>query len=432
MSYTSRRVTAATLAAFATTGLIIAPAHSEQPGLADSASKIDDPQGSLQVPAIDGSQGSLGYPTATAHEGAPMPSPFPPDYLGGYISDVSSHPYGVYLDVISGFNDLRTNHPDVMKQNLDTAVRINNDAQGNDDLIARAQMDADAYNQDLLYSMSDALGPELQGALQDAIREHRLPKTEFLLGNGVLSRAGGVASSTFVEKEFFGYDRPFVQAPDRIVKYNKDGKNYYENSKAFPSGHTNQATWTSTLWAMMLPELAPQLLARGSEVGYDRIVMGVHSPLDVMGGRMTGIAAAADRWNDPKMRDAISQAAQELRAELEWRTGKPLEESAKQGGQYRTTAQAVSDYTDRMNYDFEQVGETNADMIVPQAAPDLLIPSHPDLNYQQRAELLRRTALPAGYPLDDQGAAGSWARLNLAAAMAADVSVEQDGSINIG
>jgi len=351
--------------------------------------------------------------------------------VGGFISDISSHDYGVYVDVIDGFNDLRANHPDVMQQNLATTIRINNEAAGNPAAISRAQMDAAADKAGLLTAFSDALGEELGGHFRDALRENRLPKTNYLFGNGYLARAGGLASSTFAEKTYYGYERPFVVAPDKINRYNLPGEDFYGDSKAFPSGHTNQATWSTTLLALAVPELGPQLVARGSEAGYNRMVMGVHYPLDVIGGRMTGTAAAADRWNDPKMRDAVRQAGQEIKAELEWRTGKPLAQAVAEDSPYRSTDVAVDEYTERMTNGFQQVYRNDAPMIVPQAAPDLLLSAHPELSYAQRASVLRQTAIQSGYPLDDQSPEGSWQRLNIAAAMAAYVRVNADGSVTV-
>lgn len=389
------------------------------------------PATALSMPAIAGSQGLPNYPHPVPHKGAPNPQPFGPEYLGGYISDISSHGYGVYLDVVDGFNDVRANHPGVIKQNLDKVVDINNAAQKNPAAIKRAQSDARADKDGVLMAFSDALGGELGRHFRDALRENRLPKTQFLLGNGYLARAGGVASSTFVEKMVFNNDRPFVVAPDRIKKYQDGKRDYYGNSKSYPSGHTNQAVWSTTLLALTLPELAPQILARGSEAGHNRIVMGVHYPLDVMGGRMSGTAAAADRWNDPKMRDAIRQAGKELRAELEWRAGRPISQVVKSDKAYRSTDQAVREYTERMSYGFPKIYRKDAPMVVPQAAPDLLLAKFPKLSYNQRASILRQTAIPSGSPLDDQGPRGSWQRLNMAAAFAAKVKVNGDGSVTV-
>ncbi|MCZ9304233.1 phosphatase PAP2 family protein [Corynebacterium sp. c9Ua_112] len=389
------------------------------------------PATALSMPAIAGSQGLPNYPHPVPHKGAPNPQPFGPEYLGGYISDISSHGWGVYLDVVDGFNDVRANHPGVIKQNLDKVVDINNAAQKNPAAIKRAQSDARADKDGVLMAFSDALGGELGRHFRDALRENRLPKTQFLLGNGYLARAGGVASSTFVEKMVFNNDRPFVVAPDRIKKYQDGKRDYYGTSKSYPSGHTNQAVWSTTLLALTLPELAPQILARGSEAGHNRIVMGVHYPLDVMGGRMSGTAAAADRWNDPKMRDAIRQAGKELRAELEWRAGRPISQVVKSDKAYRSTDQAVREYTERMSYGFPKIYRKDAPMVVPQAAPDLLLAKFPKLNYKQRASILRQTAIPSGSPLDDQGPRGSWQRLNMAAAFAAKVKVNGDGSVTV-
>lgn len=389
------------------------------------------PATALSMPAIAGSQGLPNYPHPVPHKGAPNPQPFGPEYLGGYISDISSHGWGVYLDVVDGFNDVRANHPGVIKQNLDKVVEINNAAQKNPAAIKRAQSDARADKDGVLMAFSDALGGELGRHFRDALRENRLPKTQFLLGNGYLARAGGVASSTFVEKMVFNNDRPFVVAPDHIKKYQDGKRDYYGTSKSYPSGHTNQAVWSTTLLALTLPELAPQILARGSEAGHNRIVMGVHYPLDVMGGRMSGTAAAADRWNDPKMRDAIRQAGKELRAELEWRAGRPISQVVKSDKAYRSTDQAVREYTERMSYGFPKIYRKDAPMVVPQAAPDLLLAKFPKLSYNQRASILRQTAIPSGSPLDDQGPRGSWQRLNMAAAFAAKVKVNGDGSVTV-
>ncbi|WP_246394743.1 acid phosphatase [Corynebacterium anserum] len=401
-------------------------------GAITPAQAVDlDGFGKIGVPPIAGGEVIPGYPIPVQHPGAPVPQPFPADALVGYISDISSHDYGIYYSVVDGFKDLQKNHPEVMHENLEKVVKINNDAASNPALIHRAQIDAAADKEGLLSAFSDALGSELGQYFRDALKENRLPKTVFLFGNGYGARAGGLASSTFFEKEIFAYDRPFKAAPERIKRYENGKDNFYRDSKSFPSGHTNQATWVTTLLALAIPELGPQLLARGSEAGYNRLVMGVHYPLDVMGGRMTGTAAAADRWNDLRMRAAIKQAGEEIRKELEWRAGRPLSEVVAHDTPYRSTTQAVKEYTERMSMGFAPVYKTDAPMIVPQAAPDLLLPSHPTLNYAQRASILRQTAIKSGSPLDDQGPRGSWQRLNIAAAMAANVKVNPDGSVTV-
>ncbi|WKS34755.1 phosphatase PAP2 family protein [Corynebacterium propinquum] len=363
------------------------------------------------------------------HAGAPVPQPFDVSYLTGYVSDVSSYQYGIYYEVVREFKDLRSNHPEVMQKNLNIVAEYNNNA--HQQRVDKAIRDALADKDGVLFTAAEALGDEFGRHFLAALQEKRLPKTEFLLGNGYAARAGGLASWGRAEKLLFNNDRPFVQAPERIKRYESPERALYDgSSKSFPSGHTNQATWITTLLAMMLPEVGTQLLARGSEAGESRLVMGVHFPLDVIGGRMTGQAAAADRWNDPKMRDALLQAREEIVAEMEWRAGKPFAEMIAEDSHALSDQQAEADYTRRMTYGFEPIFVTDEPVNVPTAAPALLETRFPELSYEQRAEVLRHTALPSGYPLDDRDPAkGDWQRINLARAWNAQVSIDAGGEV---
>nr|WP_245531614.1 phosphatase PAP2 family protein [Corynebacterium capitovis] len=362
--------------------------------------------------------------------GAPVPQPFTPDYLTGYISDISAYDYGIYSQVNSLFPEVRQNQPETMQANLDTVVRINNTA--TPEQVARAQEDAIASEGGLLTALSPALGGEFGAAFRAALDENRLPKTTYLLDNGYLARAGGLASSTLIEKGIFNNPRPHIVAPDRIVRYITPGaEDLYLTGPSFPSGHTNQATWVTSLLAYMVPEVAPQLAYRGVEAGNSRVVLGVHYPLDVIGGRMSGYAAAADRLNDPRMRHALDQAAAELRAEIEWRTGKTIAQLVASDAPYVSTQQAVTTMGEWADYGLPRVYNPDAPMIVPQAAPVLLAGKFPNLSWDQRAEVLRLTASEAGNPLDWQGEGGSWQRINLVAALAASVTVGADGQVSV-
>ena len=357
----------------------------------------------------------------------PSSEPFPPDRLLRIYESDNSETGRAYLHVVDSFTALRAERPSIMAQNLDITVAFNQSAVDDPTLQARALDDA---HDDVLVTMSDGLGAELGAHFRAALGEGRLPKTSQLLA-GTFARGGGIANSTFIEKYFFGYDRPFVAAPERITRYERPGEDGYGTTPAFPSGHTNQATWKADLLAMMVPELGPQLVARGSEAGQNRLVMGVHYPLDVIGGRMTGDAAAADRWRDPLFRELIREAGQELRAELEWRCAAELSVCIAADTPYLSTDDAVAMFTARMTYGFPTVAATDAAMVVPARAVALLEVQFPELSAEQRAEVLRQTALSAGYPLDDQGERGSWQRINLARALAADVAVAADGAVTV-
>ncbi|MNY57649.1 hypothetical protein D3C86_1938840 [compost metagenome] len=70
--------------------------------------------------------------------------------------------------------------------------------------------------------------------------------------------------------------------------------------------------------AYVVPERFQEMLARGLELGENRIVAGMHSPLDVMGGRVLGQASALGNIYaaTPEARAAAyAQAQKALRAE---------------------------------------------------------------------------------------------------------------------
>lgn len=73
--------------------------------------------------------------------------------------------------------------------------------------------------------------------------------------------------------------------PEIAAKKNLATKNPTEDG-GFPSGHTNAAYLAAYALAYAIPEQYDALLMRAADLGNNRIVAGMHSPLDVMGGRM--------------------------------------------------------------------------------------------------------------------------------------------------
>jgi len=172
-----------------------------------------------------------------------------------------------------------------------------------------------------------------------------------------------------------------------------------------PSGHTTAAFDSGIAFAYALPQRFQQLVTRSSEVGYDRIIAGRHSPLAVMGGRMTGTAIAAAVLNDPANQDTA-------------KAGYEAAQSNALLGSKDTTAQDDfksyeknrQDYRYRMTYGFDQTGDTTQEMRVPKGAEVLLKTRLPYLNDTQRRAVLFTTGMPSGYPgMDD---AEGWGRLD--------------------
>lgn len=384
-----------------------------------------DPDGTGAPTEADGSFTSIpgeGPVPGTDDVDVEDPQPFPDAQLeADYPSDRTTD----YVPLLSGFTILREEHPEVLEENLDRALQINREA--------TEQEAADAvtdHYEDMSYTMADGLGEELGAIYQAAVDAGRLPRTTRLI-----RKDGGRArnASAIPAKEHFDHERPFVAAPEEYMPRDKAGGDAYETSSAaYPSGHTTEAYWQGTLLATLLPQLAPQILARVSQAGHHRIVLAMHHPLDVIGGRMVGQAASAERWADEDFRALLDEARAELNAVLAADCGGDLAGFISQDAAYLSTEDARSLYRERLTYGFEQVAPGDVPLDVPPQAAALLRTSHPRLDESQRLRVLELTALDSGYPLDlSVHDAASWQRLDLCAAMSTPVTVAADGEVNL-
>ncbi|MEU3356573.1 phosphatase PAP2 family protein, partial [Streptomyces sp. NPDC037389] len=243
-------------------------------------------------------------------------------------------------------------------------------------------------------------------------------------------------------KNHYQYLRPYVRlgfAGDGGAVYESQDSSYsgLAGQGSYPSGHTYGGYEAGTILATLLPDLAPSILARTSEYGDNRIVLGFHYPLDVMGGRITAQATVAHRWADPAFAELLRQAHTEIESVLLARCeeegyGDTLTACAGDPYAGLSTAQDVDLYTRRLTYGFSRTGAGGQALDVPADAAALLITAFPDLTAEQRAQVLEQTATDSGYPLDLTASGGpGWQRINLAAAMAADVRVNADGSVTV-
>jgi undecaprenyl-diphosphatase len=69
-------------------------------------------------------------------------------------------------------------------------------------------------------------------------------------------------------------------------------------SSSFPSGHAASAFAFATTVSADFPVLALPLYATAAAVGYSRVHMGVHYPLDVVGGAVLGLALGSSAGRD--------------------------------------------------------------------------------------------------------------------------------------
>ena len=79
--------------------------------------------------------------------------------------------------------------------------------------------------------------------------------------------------------------RDYFGVPANNTVYNRGPIMNLIDSPSFPSGHTTYGYMGSILLAVLIPDRYPQMIVRASEYGNDRILMGAHYCMDVLGGR---------------------------------------------------------------------------------------------------------------------------------------------------
>ena len=234
--------------------------------------------------------------------------------------------------------------------------------------------------------------------------------------------AMGGNGSTEPAKRFYKYARPYrwssaVAVLPQLVQAKSPTP---ATDGGFPSGHSAEATRNAIGMAYVLPERYQELVGRGLELGESRILAGMHSPLDVIGGRVQAQAVAAANIiaaNATTRAAAVSQAHTTL-MKLTGTTAAAFPAYAVSGtaasDRFADYATSRANYLRRLTYGLPQIGATNAPAVVPKGAEVLLETRLPYLSDAQRRVVLKTTALASGYPvLDDPE---GWGRLNLFAA----------------
>jgi undecaprenyl-diphosphatase len=61
---------------------------------------------------------------------------------------------------------------------------------------------------------------------------------------------------------------------------------------AFPSGHAATSFAGATVLSFAFPKLAPYLYVLAAAVAFSRVYVGVHYPLDIVGGALLGVVVA--------------------------------------------------------------------------------------------------------------------------------------------
>ena len=227
-----------------------------------------------------------------------------------------------------------------------------------------------------------------------------------------------------------------------------NGTNPYADG-AFVSGHTNLAYNQALGLAFLVPQQYHGLLVRAADLGNNRILAGMHSPLDVIGGRIEATAIVATNiynalydangnrldWTNPANAAAyaVYQAYAQTQKYLAQSCGtKSVEDCIERKHaaadhdhrgehdgleEFNLDPDDARGYTYRLTYGLALANTAHSPENVPVQAQVLLLTRFPYLTDQQRLEILRDTALPSGFALLDGNTWDGWGRLNLYAAV---------------
>lgn len=324
------------------------------------------------------------------------------------------------------------------------------------------------------YSVSDGLGPLTStwraGARQTttiASVDATQPVTPAVNDGGNNLGVGGAANadlglavdfignlaagSTEPPKRFYKYARPWRWSSDVVVvpALESAKSSTPATDGGFPSGHTAEA-WRDTLaMAYLVPQRYQELIARAMEMGENRILAGMHSPLDVMGGRIHATAVVAYNLGGVGYYTAANKQAAYAQAQnyLMGKTGaadflalqriahtpSTTDTASADYDRFASYSANKAAYTQRLTYGLPKVNASGVEAVVPKGAEVLLETRLPYLSAAQRRVVLKTTAIDSAYPLAND--AEGWGRINLFAAadgygaFNGDVSVTMDASL---
>jgi len=202
----------------------------------------------------------------------------------------------------------------------------------------------------------------------------------------------------------------------------------------FVSGHTNAGYLASFALAYAMPNHFQSLLLNASAIGEDRILAGMHTPLDVIGGRMLSTALSAAILSDPA-NSTLKAAAYAQGQAFVLASNTTIQDSFEGTDLASLIAHRKEKriYTARLTYGLPATGSADVAAVVPKGAEALLETRLPYLDADQRREVLQSTAIRSGQALLDD--IEGWGRLNLYAAadgfgsFDTDVTVTMDASL---
>lgn len=147
------------------------------------------------------------------------------------------------------------------------------------------------------FAFASVIGPDFQAA--------KLPHVAALFKEAELETKDAVD----VSKNHWKRLRPCPPASACAA----DPERAKKKSFGYPSGHSSRATVDAILLMQLFPQDADALRQHAQDIGWRRVVKGVHTLQDIYAGRMFGQALASAMLTSPAMQRDLAAASQELR-----------------------------------------------------------------------------------------------------------------------
>jgi hypothetical protein len=241
--------------------------------------------------------------------------------------------------------------------------------------------------------------------------------------------------------QFSGKD--FFDAPSGNLDYLQGPAQDLRNSPSFPSGHTTYGYAESLILALLVPQRYLEMLTRAAEYGNNRIILGAHYAMDVLGGRtlatydIAQLLANKAEYVGAKRRsafidnypEALAAARADMMGSLEKACGQTLTHCSRQDeSRFADSAKNRAFYEATQTYGLPAVHEATAGRSedVGTLAPEagyLLTAAFPYLTLAQADAILTKTEGPGGGFLDDGSAFGIYSRLDLYRAVEEAISL---------
>ena len=285
------------------------------------------------------------------------------------------------------------------------------------------------------------------GEVKEVVDKNGIPVWETIgSGEGTVEELPSGGKREVGERHYQQYETnvEVIPALEYVKREAEDGRG---KDGAFPSGHTSASYLSTFGFAYATPERYAEFLTRAAQMGENRIVSGMHSPLDVIGARIQSTAMTAYAFNLPENKVVLDKAyknAGEVFGEIAESKDMSLYEYAHTVTEEYTFESAYDEekwedheankafYREKLTYGLPQTGTTGLDPVVPKGAEVLLETRQPYLTDKQRREVLYTTEIESGYPVIDES--NGWGRLDLVTAsdgygaFLSNVTVDMDAS----